>query len=318
MNFKNLALVSTSLVALGFSVTTSHAVATMGRVDLGFTEWFDNYDYRYGGQGSSYDYDWPSVTGMARVNIPYNDRTNVQLDFFGDGSLDGNHNSGGEGYSNGIGNVGLGAHINWRDSSQGLLGVFAAAGRVWDFYYSAPAVMAGLEGQYYCGHWAGYAQLGYMDSDGRYYFLQNAGFARALISYYATPKLKITAGGAYMDGENSYGDNASAWAWQAGGEYWFGKSVPVVVGLKYQGRDAEVHYGPYKSDLQSNEVTLSVSFMFGGDSIEDADKNGTSTEIANFDWFRLPVFVFARVVSRINTQSLKCIAATSSVVVPDA
>jgi len=282
MRLKNLALLSTSLVALGLSATASQAAATMGRVDMGFTEWFDNYDY---GGSNSRDYNWTSVTGSARVNIPYNDRTNLQLDFFGDASL---HGSGGEG-ANGIGNGGVGAHINWRDPSEGLLGVFMATGRVWDFYASAPAFMAGLEGQYYCGHWSFYGQAGYMDSDGNYRFLENAGFVRGLVSYYPSSKLKVTVGLAYIDGELDHTYNATSWAWQAGGEYRFGKSVPVAVGLKYQGRDAQVHYSPsYTPELNSNEVTLSFSFLFGGDSIEESDEMGTSTEIPNFDWFRQP------------------------------
>lgn len=284
MNFKNLTLISTSIVALGFSATAAQAVM-MGRVDLGFTEWFDNYDF--GGQGG-FDNDFSSITGMARVNLPYSDRINLQLDLFGDGSLDSGIFSGkGSGY----GNFGAGAHINWRDPAQGLLGIFAATGRLWDVFptNNSPAVMAGLEGQYYCGQWSFYGQAGYMDSDG--FFMENAGFLRGLASYYATPKLKIRGGLAYIDGEAQFGPgtvNATAWAWEAGGEYWFGRTMPIAVTLKYQGRDTEEHVSPFNPSLNTSEVTLGLTFLFGGDSIEDADKNGNSTEIPNFDWFRLP------------------------------
>ena len=289
MNCKTLALLSTSLVALGFSATTSNAAATMGRVDLGFTEWFDHYDYD--GEGS-YDSDYPSLTGDARVNIPYNNTVNLQLDFFGDASLDSGYH-GVEGNSNGLGNVGVGAHINARDTSEGLLGVFAATGRVWDYsYYNTPAFMAGLEGQYYCGNWTIYGQAGYMDSDGLYDFLQNGGFVRALVSYYPSQKLKITGGLGYIDGDANYGSgttfNANAWAWQAGAEYWFGKSVPVAAFFKYQGRQQQTHFpGDFTPELTTNEVTAGVTFYFGGDSIEEADRTGAGTEIPNFDWFRL-------------------------------
>ncbi len=276
MNLKNLALISTSLVALGFSATASQAAATMGRIDLGFTQWFDD-----GGEGS---YNWPSVTGWGRVNIPYNDRVNLQLEFFGDGSL---YGSGGEG-SIGVGNVGAGAHINWRDSKEGLLGIFGATGRVWDtYYYSTPVFMAGLEGQYYCGQWTFYGQAGYMDSDTSSYSLQNAGFVRALVSYYPSPKLKMSAGVEYMAGdyENTY--NATAWAWEASGEYWFGKSVPIAVTLKYRGRDSTIDYSSSPSELNSNAVTGGISIFFGGGDIEEADREGNSTEIQDFDNFRL-------------------------------
>lgn len=287
MNWKSLALISTSVVALGFSASASLAApapATTARIDMGFTPWWDSYDY--GGEHA--DYSYTSLTGMARVNIPYNPFYNVQLDVFGDASL--NHGYfNGKGWGNG--NFGFGAHINYRDPSEGLIGIFAAVGRVWDIYSynNSPAVMAGLEGQYYCGHWSLYGQAGYMDSDG--YFQNNSGFVRALASYYASPKLKLRGGLAYIDGDyGNPGDlNATAWAWEAGGEYWFGKSVPVAVTLKYQGRQSEIHESS-NYDLDTNEVTIGLSFFFGGggvDSIEEADKNNTSVETPNFDWFRV-------------------------------
>ena len=285
MSLKSLALISTSIVALGFSATASQAAGpmTMGRVDMGFTEWFDTYSAYY--TSTDYDYDYPSVTGMARVNIPYSDTVNLQLDVFGDASLDQGYFSG-KGYDGG--NFGFGGHINYREPDQGLIGIFAAVGRMWDWgYYNSPAVMVGLEGQYYCGHWTFYGQAGWMDVDT--YGQQNSGFLRGLVSYYASPRLKLSGGQAYIDGEtgNPATADATAWAWEAGGEYWFGKSVPVAVTLRYQGRQSEVDWGSGEwYDLDTNEVTLGVSFFFGGDNLEDADRTGTSTEIPNFDWFR--------------------------------
>ena len=92
----------------------------------------------------------------------------------------------------------------------------------------------------------------------------------------------------YIDGETT-GYDATAWTWQADGQYWFGKSVPVALTVKYEGRESEVHYSPsYNPRLNSNEVTVGFSFYFGGGSVEDADKTGAGTEIANFDWFRIP------------------------------
>src|SRR5262249_14770501 len=104
MNWKSLALVSTSIVALGFSATASHAAPpAMGEVEFGVTQWFDTYRY----PSNSYDYDWASIDGAARVNIPYNQWTNIQLDFSADGSLQG---SGGEGQS-AVGTAVMGAHF---------------------------------------------------------------------------------------------------------------------------------------------------------------------------------------------------------------
>ncbi len=283
MKFKSLALISTSVAALVVCASAAQAAPVQGVVYLGVAQWWDRYDYFTNDQ---LDYNHTSLYGFGKVNIPYDGtKANLQLDFFGDGSL---HSSALE-LAGSRGNFGAGVHINYRDPSEGLLGVFAATGRVWDIYggNNSPAFMAGLEGQYFCGPWTLYGQAGYMDSSG--YFLENAGFVRGLASYYFTPKLKMTGGLAYMDGDVA-DRNATAWAWQADAQYWFGKSVPVAFTLKYEGRDAEVRYSSAtKPELFSNEVSVGFSFYFGGGSIEDADKTGAGTEIPNFDWFRYPV-----------------------------
>jgi len=282
MNFKSLALISTSVVALGLSASAIQAAPTTGVIYVGFAQWWDNYDF---GGGDQYDYNHPSLYGFGKVNIPYDGtKVNLQLDFFGDASL---HHSQSVESIGSRGNFGAGAHINWRDPDEGLLGIFAATGRVWDVYggNNSPAMMVGFEGQYYWHQVTLYGQAGYMDSDG--FFMQNAGFVRGLVSYYATPKLKVTGGLGYIDGEAD-GFNARAWAWQADAQYWFGKSVPVAVTLKYEGRDSRFDFSSDTAKLNSNAVTVGFSFYFGGGSIEEMDKNGPGTEIPNFDWFRVP------------------------------
>jgi len=285
MNLKSLALISTSIVALGISSMAAQAASTtMGVVYLGFAEWWDNYDYP---GSSSWDYNHPSVYGSGRVNIPYDTSTNVQVDVFGDASL---HSSSGSLPAGALGNMGIGVHLNSRDQSQGLIGVFGATGRVWDVngYNNSPVFIAGLEGQYFCGHWTGYVQAGYMDSDSNSNFMQNAGFVRVLVSYYANPRLKLTGGLGYIDGETD-GYNANAWTYQADAQYWFGKSVPVAFTLKYEGRESQVHYSSsYNPQLNSNQVMAGFSLYFGGGSVEEADKTGAGTETPNFDWFRIP------------------------------
>src|SRR5262249_45418725 len=159
---------STSVAALSFSASAALAAPpTMGSIDVGVTQWWDDYSY----YGNSWNYNWTSVSGWGRVNMPYSDHVNVQVDLFGDGSLDQGYQYN-NGYGVGVGNFGAGVHINWRDSHEGLLGIFGAAGRIWDVYgSSAPGFIAGMEGQYYCGNWTIAGQLGYMDSNGDYDFL---------------------------------------------------------------------------------------------------------------------------------------------------
>jgi len=283
MKFRNLALITTSVAALGFSATASQAAPTMGEIYLGVAQWWDNYEF--GSEG--YDYNHPSLYGFGRVNIPYDGtKANLQLDFFGDSSL---HDSGNLSLAGSRGNFGAGAHVNWRDSSEGLLGLYLATGRVWDIFgaNNSPVFMAGLEGQYYCGHWTMYGQAGYMDSGGGF-FIRNAGLVRGLLSYNASTKLKVTGGLGYIEGD-VFGASATVWNWQAGGTYWFGKSVPVALTLKYEGRETEVDYSSsFRPKLNSNVVSIGFNFYFGGGSVEEVERTGAGTEIPNFDLFRVP------------------------------
>ena len=279
MNLKNLALASTAFTALVMASPAAHAAATQGVMYFGYSQWWDSY----GSEGGSFDYNHPSLYGSAKVNIPYDDSINLQIDIWGDASM---HDGSGGGPGD-RGNFGGAFHINDRDPNQGMLGIFAATGRVWDIYgaNSSPAYMGGIEGQYYCGHWTFSGQAAYMDSNG--FFMQNAGFVQGLVSYYASPRLKITGGIGYIDG-NVDDLNATSTFWQAAGEYRFGRSVPVGFMLKYEGRRTDVGSD---ARLDSNTLTFGFNFYLGGandDSIERTDRTGAGAEVTNFDLFRVP------------------------------
>ena len=56
MNWKSLALLSTSIAALSFSATAALAAPpppVMGTIELGVTQWFETYNY---GSPDIYDY----------------------------------------------------------------------------------------------------------------------------------------------------------------------------------------------------------------------------------------------------------------------
>src|SRR5882724_6767092 len=90
MSLKNLALISTSIVALGISAAGAQAAPTTGVIYVGVAQWWDDYHY----ESNSFSYDHPSLYGFGRVNIPYADtKANVQVDFFGDASLHSSHDS---------------------------------------------------------------------------------------------------------------------------------------------------------------------------------------------------------------------------------
>jgi hypothetical protein len=285
MQFKSIALATSSLVAASLAAAPVNAAsAMMGDVSLGFAPNWEETDV---GGGGSFDNDYSSVFGQGRVNIPYSDTVNVQLDALGRTSLDTNDDIFG-GKSVGFGHFGIGGHINYRDD-QGMLGVFGATGRVNDFFSSA-VFLTGIEGQYFCGPWTFRGQLAYMDSDSSDWFLlKNAGAARVGANYYLGKEFKFTADLAYIDGEEGFfGRDASQWAWGLGAHYWFGKSIPVSAFAEYRGRQSEIHQsGSPDLELDQHTLNLGLTFHFGGEGFEDADRNGASTDLPDYEWFRL-------------------------------
>ena len=284
MKFRNLALMTTSLVALGLSVApvSAKTAPMMGRVDVDFSYWWDSWDY---GGGSTYDDEYTTLVGSARVNIPYDEFVNLQLDITGETSLD-------EYTGSDAGHFAAGGHLNWRDPMVGLLGVFAAVGTVND-YYAESTAMVGIEGQYYCDMWTFYGQIGYWDSHdgGESSLIRNAGFIRGEVSYYASQQLKLTGGLKYLAGDiGDYyysAEGSQGWDWILRLDYFFGKTIPVAGFAEYSGRSNDVDY--YDNSLDVNRFNVGLTFYFGGDGNNDLkyhDRNGASVSLPDFDEIR--------------------------------
>ncbi|MBI1212788.1 MAG: hypothetical protein GC190_15095 [Alphaproteobacteria bacterium] len=283
MQFKTLALATTSLVALGLTAGGASAGNMYaGKVNLGLGYAWE--DYHSDGGESSFDLEYSVVHGGGSVNIPYNEWVNLQLDAWGSASLD----NGPSGSGSFFGGFGADAHVFWRDPEVGAIGVFAALGRVNGGSFSSSnyaAWEAGLEGEYYCGNWTLRAQLGYLDSDGDGYLLQEAGLINATVLYYPSKHLKLSAGIGYADGtvRTSSGPssfvNSDQWNWTVGVEYLFGKSIPASVYLNYHGRDINDHMGP-TWNIDRNAVDVGVRFPFGGggEDIKLNDREGVGFE----------------------------------------
>lgn len=293
MNFKVLTLATSSLVALGLSAASAQAAGMMGDVRLSMG--YNWTDFNLGGEGfgpfsgGKFDGQYSSFSGGGRVNLPYSDVVNIQLDLNADASLD-------QSFANGDGvasadnsAVSFGGHVNYRDQT-GLLGVFVGSGRVHDVLFGAPIFMAGLEGQYYLPDWTLSAQVGYLDSD-LSILLQNAGYVRAGATYYASNKLKLTASVAYANGENNLITNpsidVSEWAWSVGVHYWFGKSIPVSGFLEYKGRQENLDRGSVSADSGADSVSAGLTFHFGGDGFKDAERTGAAVDLPDTDLFQL-------------------------------
>jgi hypothetical protein len=276
-------LATTSLVALGLAAQANAATQMMGDVSFGYGHNWENHEEG----SSSWDNEYPSIFGLGRVNLPYSDTVNLQLDAVGSTSMDTADFFSGKAVNAGY--FALGGHINYRDD-EGMLGVFAATGRVNELDFNGAAVyLAGFEGQYYCGPWTFRGQLAYLDSD-EWGLLSNAGLARVGANYYIGKNLKLTADLAYVDGDaatSSSTFDSEEWGWGLGVHYWFGKSIPASAFIDYRGRDAETRDGGSPEEIDHQSVNFGVRFHFGGDGFPDADKNGASADLPDLDLYRV-------------------------------
>ncbi|MCE9521358.1 MAG: hypothetical protein K8S25_02865 [Alphaproteobacteria bacterium] len=283
MELRSIALATTALVAIATFAQPAAAGGSsyMGKVNLGFGNAWE--DWSDGGESNNdISLDYTTLHGSASVNVPYNDRVNVQFDIFGNESLD----EAFDGSPNGsfYGGFGAGLHLNYRDPEVGALGVFGAVGRAnvggsssSDMYVFA----AGLEGEYYCNAWTLKAQAGYLDSDDSGYLIREAGFIRAGAAFYPSKHLKLSGDVGYLDGTdgtNRGSDDVDEWNWNFTVEYLFGQTVPVSTYMEYKGQSTEEHVsGGVESDR--HEVRAGVRFYFGGDSdLQKADREGAGLQ----------------------------------------
>ena len=282
MQFKTLTLATTSLVALGLAAGSASAAGNVyaGKFSLSVGNAWENYGAD-GGE-SDWDLNYPTIQGSGSVNVPYGQYINFQFDVNGAASLDDGYN--GSFYGGFSGDV----RAFWRDPEFGALGVYIAAGRAnvgstsssdfaaWEF---------GIEGEHYCGNWTLRAHAGYLDSDIEGYTLQEAGRINFEALYYASQKLKLSAGLGYADGDLRSGPNPSSfvdssqWQWSIGLEYKFGRSIPAILQVQYLGQDVENEYGN-EADMLRNALNIGLRFPFGqtGDDLKTMDREGVGYE----------------------------------------
>ncbi len=274
MKLNKFGATAASLVVLAFGSANAFAGA-MGTVNIGTGYTWQNVD-----DAVDQDDGFMNLVIGGKVNIPYSQTVNVQLDAFADAGY-GNENDD-NAYGTGIG---VGAHINYRDE-QGLLGVFGSTGRsaaIDD--NTASFFAAGIEGQWYCDMWTISGLIGYLDSgddedggsDDDYF--NNAGFAQLGVAYYASKRLKLDASLAYADGEQQ-GNDAELLEWKAGVEYLFSPTVPASVYFEYRGADTEEHGG--NDELQNHAVNVGVRFHFGATDLMNSDRAGASASLPAF------------------------------------
>lgn len=290
-------LATTSLVALGLVAMPASAKPTMmGEVEIDLSYYWEDWDYGF----TSFEDEYTTVAAAGRVNVPYDEMYNIQVDLFGITSAYEGSDTGSAGH------FGVGTHVNWRNPNEGLLGIFAGFGRAnSDGFFrgknaNGPTFLAGFEGQYYCNQWTFYGQIGYWDSGQDTGLLQNAGFLRSVVSYYASPRLKLSGALKYINGDLAYDEDsdidADGWDWEARLDYMFGKSMPVAAFLEFGGRyaDSNPSFTSYNPELDVFRANIGVTFYLGGDGASDLmyqDRNGASVDLPDFDEVRVPRYI---------------------------
>jgi hypothetical protein len=297
MELRSIALATTALVAIATFVQPASAGGSsyMGKMNLGFGNAWE--DWQCDGGECSTDLDYTTLHGSASVNVPYNDRVNLQFDIFGNESLD-EGNDCGSTCGSYYGGFGAGAHLNYRDPLEGALGVFGTVGRAAVASTSSSDYVvfaAGLEGEYYCNAWTFSAQAGYLDTDeSGYGLMKEAGFIRAGAAFYPSKRMKLSGNVGYIDGNTTGSDSASdvtEWNWGFTVEYLFGQTVPVSTYLEYKGQSSDA-YSPNSFTGDRHEVRAGVRFLFGvSDDLQKADREGAGMESPDIlTWPRFDVF----------------------------
>lgn len=276
MRVSKFGVTAASLVVLAFGSATAFAGA-MGSVSIGTGHTWQDVD----DASADLDEEFMNLLIGGKVNIPYSQTVNLQLDAFGDAAYANENDD--NNYGTGIG---VGAHINYRDD-QGLLGVFGATGRSSGIDENTISFFAaGLEGQWFCNQWTLSGTIGYLDASGdndggeNVDAFSNAGFAQLGVAYYASPRLKLAAGAAYANGEQD-GDDADLWDWTVGVEYLFSPKVPASLFVDYRG--ASTQDDTDNNELQNHTVNLGVRFHFGATDLMQADRAGASASLPAFN-----------------------------------
>jgi hypothetical protein len=220
-------------------------------------------------QGRQSDTDF-GYGGAARINVPFNERWNVQGDLAGDwikvkseDATIGMYSAALHGYWRDPGSFSVGAFANWQGTS--------FDGEMSDLY----ALMAGPQAQIYFDKvtlygQAYFGQLRSTSSDQQFGTWGVRGVAR----YYMQPNLRLSAEAAYFSVDIDSGINTVALAAQ--GDYRFDNS-PISVFGRYQFEKLSVSGTSFAFD--SHKLSVGLRLAFGTGTLLDEDRSGATMDI---------------------------------------
>ena len=195
----------------------------------------------------------------------------------------------------------VGAHVNWRDSQTGLLGVFGgigdAGGNTGTFGANNSGArhgVIGAEGQYYWNALTLYGQAGYDStmSMGNLALFDNmhAWFLRGTGRYFFGPNFMIEGTGQYAKGAAEYTNlfstipNAdyNTWLWRVKAE-WKPEAVPFSLFATYEGSRTSYgnnsFLGTVSERVSENRVMAGLRLYLGQGTLLANDRTGATLDI---------------------------------------
>jgi hypothetical protein len=255
--------------------------------DMGATSTdFDVHHNFYGGDSTAFLFG-----GHAALNAWLSDDMSVQFDLAGEGTGPIERYLAGADYKDGRTGALAGAHVSWRNPQSYLFGAFAglSAQSNLDYEGTMSHAVFGVEGQYYCGSLTLYGQAGYIGLlyDAGEYEPKSIWFLRGVARYFVDAADKLQADVSYGDTDEIVlrpKNTSEFWNASASWEHRFDGS-PFSLTLAYSGMWAEAdnHFDPFRSTAQENIVTLGVSLHLGDGSLKEADRNGATLDLPNFN-----------------------------------
>ncbi|MBY0401675.1 hypothetical protein K2X89_15385 [Myxococcota bacterium] len=224
-----------------------------------------------------------AVRGRGAVSIPFLDANSVQIDVIGEQTLNASKDD-----DKTNGDITFAGHLSRRDPSSHLFGVFGGGGMSFDdgddttdlyFYF------VGAESQLYWNDLTFQGQAGFLDSDdGFRETIEDAGFGRAVASYYYSPNGKISGELDYLRGNRPNGSrgngNLEIVEWGLKAQHMVvlgGLPAPIGISLAYDGFD-------YKATNESDnpmvhELRLGFQMLFGSSTLIDNDRRAAGLDL---------------------------------------
>lgn len=241
--------------------------AALGEFSAGF-HWVDSTE--------DVDDDAATITGSGRFNVPLGSHFSMQFD--ADGEL---RFTDDEEDPQGVAMIG--AHASFRNPSQGLIGIFGAAGQGLneDPDDVDMGVMIGGEAQFYWNQFTLYGQAGWADfevDDSPEGFV-DGWFVRGVGRWFVNPDALVEAEVSYGETDTYIDGNDAGefWNWGVKGKMKLNPTKPVYGVLAYRG-------GSYDATTEGDDGTehvllAGISILLGPQTLQDNDRRGATLDL---------------------------------------